>query len=112
MTKRQLWLNLFHTNDVALATAVNLCEEYAAEGSASWSKFFTMLEYKAMWYGNDVIKVPTMYPSSQTCSCCGYKNPLVKNLAIRNWECPECHTKHNRDTNASINILNKGLEVA
>lgn len=80
--------------------------------SASWSKFFTMLEYKAMWYGNDVIKVPTMYPSSQTCSCCGHRNPLVKNLAIRNWECPECHTKHNRDTNASINILNKGLEVA
>ena len=80
--------------------------------SASWSKFFTMLEYKAAWYGNDVIKVPTMYPSSQTCSCCGYKNPLVKNLAVRVWECPECHTKHDRDTNASINILNKGLEVA
>jgi len=80
--------------------------------SASWTKFFTMLEYKATWYGNDVIKVPTMYPSSQTCSCCGYKNPLVKNLAIRNWECPECHTKHNRDTNASKNILNKGLGVA
>lgn len=80
--------------------------------SASWSKFFTMLEYKATWYGNDVIKAPTMYPSSQTCSCCGYKNPLVKNLAVRVWECPECHTKHDRDTNASINILNKGLEVA
>ena len=80
--------------------------------SASWSKFFTMLEYKATWYGNNVIKVPTMYPSSQTCSCCGHRNSLVKNLAIRNWECPGCHTKHNRDTNASINILNKGLEVA
>lgn len=80
--------------------------------SASWSKFFTMLEYKATWYGNDVIKVPTIYPSSQTCSYCGYRNPLIKNLAIRNWECPECHTKHNRDVNASINILNKGLEVA
>ena len=79
--------------------------------SASWSKFFTMLEYKAMWYGNDVIKVPTMYPSSQTCSCCGYRNPLVKNLAVRIWECPDCHAVHNRDTNASINILNKGLQM-
>lgn len=79
--------------------------------SVSWSKFFNMLEYKAIWYGKDVIKVPTMYPSSQTCSCCGYKNTLIKNLAVRNWECPECHAKHNRDTNASINILNKGLSA-
>lgn len=79
--------------------------------SASWSKFFDMLTYKSVWYGNDVVKVPTMYPSSQTCSCCGNKNPLVKNLAVRVWECPNCHTVHNRDTNASINILNKGLEI-
>ena len=80
-------------------------------GSASWSKFFDMLAYKSVWYGNDVIKVPTMYPSSQTCSCCGYKNPLVKNLAVRVWECPGCHTVHDRDTNAGINILNKGLQM-
>ena len=80
--------------------------------SASWSKFFTMLEYKAAWYGNDIIKVPTMYPSSQTCSCCGFKNTLVKNLAIRSWECPSCHARHDRDVNASINILNKGLGIA
>ena len=80
--------------------------------SASWSSFFKMLEYKATWYGNDIIKVPTMYPSSQTCSCCGYINAIVKNLFIRNWECPKCHTKHNRDTNASINILKKGLSMA
>lgn len=80
-------------------------------GSAAWSKFFEMLSYKAAWYGNEVIKVPTMYPSSQTCSCCGYKNPLVKNLAIRKWECPKCHATHDRDTNASLNILNKGLQM-
>lgn len=79
--------------------------------SASWSKFFDMLTYKSVWYGNDVIKVPTMYPSSQTCSSCGYQNPLVKNLAVRVWECPDCHTVHNRDTNASINILKKGLQM-
>ena len=80
-------------------------------GSASWGKFFDMLAYKAVWYGNDVVKVPTMYPSSQTCSYCGYKNPLVKNLTVRIWECPDCHTVHNRDSNASINILNKGLQM-
>ena len=80
-------------------------------GSASWSKFFDMLAYKSVWYGNDVVKIPTMYPSSQTCSCCGYKNPLIKNLAVRVWECPDCHAVHNRDTNASINILNKGLQI-
>ena len=80
--------------------------------NCSWSKFFTMLEYKATWYGNNIIKVPTMYPSSQTCSCCGYKNPLVKNLSVREWKCPNCHTKHDRDINASINILNKGLLAA
>ena len=79
--------------------------------SVSWSKFFTMLEYKALWYGNTIVRVPTMYPSSQTCSCCGYKNSLVKNLAVRNWECPNCHAQHDRDINASINILSKGLAL-
>ena len=79
--------------------------------SVSWAKFFKMLEYKAGWYGNEVRRVPTMYPSSQTCSVCGYRNPLVKNLRIRVWECPGCHTIHDRDTNAGINILKKGLQM-
>lgn len=80
-------------------------------GSAAWGKFFTMLLYKSVWYGNKVVKVPTMYPSSQTCSRCGYQNPLVKDLAVRMWECPVCHAVHNRDTNAGINILKKGLQM-
>ena len=83
-----------------------------AISSVSWSKFFDALEYKAEWYGRKLIKVPTMYPSSQTCSKCGYKNPLVKNLSVRVWECPCCHARHDRDLNASVNILNKGLSLA
>lgn len=82
-----------------------------AIASVSWSKFFTMLEYKAKWYGSSVIRVPTMYPSSQTCSSCGYKNTDIKNLAVRMWVCPKCQTKHDRDINASINILTKGLSI-
>ena len=79
--------------------------------SVSWAKFFEMLEYKAGWYGNEIHRVPTMYPSSQTCSCCGYRNLRIKNLGIRIWECPKCHAVHDRDTNASINILKKGLQM-
>lgn len=76
-----------------------------AISDVSWSEFFRMLEYKAVLFGAEIKKVETFYPSSQTCSNCGYKYPLVKNLAIRKWKCPSCQTEHNRDTNAAINIL-------
>ena len=80
--------------------------------SVSWSMFVDILEYKAIWYGNDVIKVPKFYASSQLCHVCGYQNPDVKNLAVRKWQCPICHATHDRDVNAAINILSKGLEAA
>ena len=79
--------------------------------SASWGMFASMLTYKCEWYGRSIVKVPTNYPSSQTCSVCGYKNPVVKNVRIRKWECPACHTVHDRDKNASVNILAKGLDM-
>lgn len=77
----------------------------------AWSEFFRQLEYKMSEHGGTLVKIPTFYPSSQTCSYCGYKNPLVKNLAAREWTCPDCGTHHDRDVNAAVNILNKGLEL-
>ena len=78
---------------------------------ASWSKFVAMLGYKSQVYGTEIVKVPKFYASSQLCSCCGYKNPKIKDLSIRNWVCPVCNTTHDRDINAATNILNKGLEI-
>ena len=73
---------------------------------SAWNKFVLMLEYKANWKMNcKVVKIDTFFSSSQICSYCGYKNPKVKDLSIREWECPKCHTTHDRDINASINIL-------
>ena len=75
----------------------------------SWSKFTTQLEYKAKWYGKVIKKVDTFYASSQTCHCCGFKNEGTKDLKVREWICPKCHAEHDRDVNASINILMQGI---
>jgi putative transposase len=74
---------------------------------ASWSTFVSMLEYKCNWYGKTLVKIDRFYPSSKTCSSCGHKEDKMP-LNIREWTCPNCGSKHDRDLNASINILKKG----
>ena len=82
-----------------------------AISDCGWYTFTEMLKYKCNWCGKQLIKVPTFYASSQLCSSCGYKNKNVKDLKIRIWTCPNCNEVHDRDINASKNILQKGLEI-
>lgn len=61
---------------------------------ASWSEFARQLEYKCEWYGKRLVRVDSFYPSSQFCGVCGKQNSAVKDLAVREWECPECGVIH------------------
>ncbi len=76
---------------------------------ASWYELTRQLEYKAKWNERKYIKIDTFYASSQLCSGCGYQNVDTKNLFVREWICPICGAKHDRDVNAAKNILAEGL---
>lgn len=75
--------------------------------NSAWYLFRSMLEYKCQWYGKQLIVVPAHY-TSQECSHC-YYNSGKKELSVREWDCPNCGTHHDRDINAARNILNRGL---
>ena len=75
----------------------------------SWSAFVSKLEYKAKWYGKTIVKVDRWFPSSQICSNCGHQGGK-KPLEIRDWSCSVCQEHHDRDINASRNILSEGLK--
>ena len=75
----------------------------------SWYELTRQLDYKAKWNGREYVKIDTFYASSQLCSVCGYQNIETKDLSVREWICPVCGAKHDRDVNAAKNILIEGL---
>ena len=77
---------------------------------ASWGTFVQYLTYKAEWNDKKIVKVGRFFPSSKTCHCCGYINQNLT-LEMREWGCPSCHVKLDRDLNASKNILKEGLKI-
>lgn len=82
-----------------------------AISEVSWAVFKEMLTYKAIWYGKELVEVARNYPSSQLCSTCDYQNKDAKNLQVREWTCPACETRHNRDHNASKNLRKEALRL-
>lgn len=112
----KLSMDIIKNHDIICIENLNikglLCNHKLAKSIAdvSWHSFINKLEYKARWYGKEIIKVDRLYPSSQICSVCGYRGGK-KTLDIREWTCPVCHTHHDRDINASKNILAEGLRI-
>ena len=74
---------------------------------AGWGLFLNMLEYKC----DNLVRIDRWFASSQTCSVCGHKEAAVKDISVREWTCPECGTRHDRDVNAAKNIEREGLSL-
>lgn len=117
----KLSTEIVRSNDIIVIEDLHVSGMSASGGSrkkglnraiseASWSEFRTMLEYKSHWYGRDFRIIDRWFPSSQMCSECGHIDGR-KTLSIRQWVCPECGTRHDRDINAAKNILAAGLAV-
>lgn len=77
---------------------------------ASFGTLISMLKYKAAWHNRQIIEIGRYYPSSKLCHCCDHKMNYM-GLEVREWTCPVCHSEHDRDVNAAINIMNEGLRI-
>ena len=95
--------------DLAVSNMVKNHNLAQAINDVSWSTFVSMLEYKADWYGKNILRIGRFAPSSKTCNCCGYINKELT-LKDREWTCPKCNSVLDRDVNASVNIKSFALK--
>ena len=98
---------IIHMEDLAVKNMVKNRKLAKSISDASWGEFTRQLEYKGNWYGCYINQVDRFFPSSKRCHCCGYIADKLP-LNIREWTCPECGAKLDRDNNAAINILTFG----
>ena len=109
--------NILNENDIVAVESLDVKSMYQVHKIAKHLKnlpireFIRVLKYKSNWLGKKVIEINKYYPSSQCCNRCDYKNEEVKDLSVRKWTCPTCGMIHDRDINASINVMFEGLKI-
>lgn len=102
--------DIISVEDLAVKNIMKNHKLSQAMSDVSLGSFYTMLEYKCEWNDKQFVKIDRFFPSSKTCSNCGWINGDLT-LNIREWTCPSCDEKHDRDFNASKNILKQGLKI-
>lgn len=99
------------SEDLAVSNMVKNHKLAKSIMDCGWYELTKQISYKSDWNNRQYIKIGRFVKSSQPCNICGYINTDTKDLSVREWTCPNCHTHHDRDINASINILNEGLRI-
>lgn len=102
---------LIVSEDLAVSNMVKNHNLAKAISDCGWYELTRQISYKSEWNNRQYIKIGRFTKSSQPCNVCGYINTDTKDLSVREWICPQCGTKHDRDINAAINILNEGLRL-
>jgi putative transposase len=102
--------DIISVEDLAVKNIMKNHHLAQAMSDVSLGIFYSMLEYKCNWNDKQFVKIDRFFPSSKTCSNCGWINQDLT-LKDRKWTCPSCGEKHDRDFNASKNILKQGLKI-